>query len=181
MKLQMWMGMAMVALLAVSAEAAPRAKRYDQGYQQSAPARASSGGQRMAGGGHRMAGCGLGSMVVESSDKWSQVAAAFLNGTGMQTFGISFGTSNCTENGLAAAGRERDAFVEANLPDLRRDVAAGEGEYLTSLASLYGCQGEAAQGFSALMHRNQASVLSASPEQASAAIDAVAKNAACGA
>ena len=118
-----------------------------------------------------MAGCGLGSMVVEDNNKWAQVGAAFLNGTGMQTFGISFGTSNCTEDGVATASREKDAFVEANLADLRRDLAVGQGEYLSSLAGLYGCQGERAAAFGQGLHREQARILSS--EDDSQAIDAV--------
>lgn len=122
-------------LLASTADAAAPRRRAAQPTRayESAPMSTSSGTVGMA-------GCGLGSMVVEDRSKWSQVASAFLNGTGMQTFGISFGTSNCTEDGVAQVDREKDAFVEANLSDIRRDVAAGEGEYLSSLASLYGCE-----------------------------------------
>jgi hypothetical protein len=106
---------------------APRAQTYE------AP-RAS-----MNAGGHRMAGCGLGSMVVEDSSKWAQVGAAILNGTGVQTFGITFGTSNCTESGVAHLSKEKNLYVEANLPELKRDVAVGKGEYLAGLSALYGC------------------------------------------
>lgn len=160
---------AMAVLVSSAAEAAPRRK--------AAPARNtydSYEAPRAFGGGsgQRMAGCGLGSMVVENNDKWSQVAAAFLNGTGFQTFGISFGTSNCTEDGVASASREKDAFVEANIADLRRDVAIGEGEYLSSLASFYGCQGEKADAFGAALHKNQ-DRLEVSGAEASRVIDAV--------
>ena len=131
--------LALGLIVAVSADAAERRRAAPRSSGYSAPA--SSGG----GGGQRMAGCGLGSTVIESNDTWSQVAAAFLNGTGFQTFAISFGTSNCTEDGVASASREKDAFVEANLAELRHDVAAGQGEYLTTAAGLFGCQ---AQDFS---------------------------------
>lgn len=149
-----------VAEAAPRRKAAPRSNTYD------------SYGSPAAGGGQRMAGCGLGSMVVESNDKWSQVAAAFLNGTGFQTFGISFGTSNCTEDGVATASLEKNAFVEANIADLRRDVAVGEGEYLSSLASFYGCQGENADAFGAALQRHQ-SRLDVPAAEATQAIDAV--------
>lgn len=159
---------AMAVLVSSAAEAAPRRK--------AAPARTNTYDSYQAphamSGGQRMAGCGLGSMVVENNDKWSQVAAAFLNGTGFQTFGISFGTSNCTEDGVASASREKDAFVEANIADLRRDVAIGEGEYLSSLASFYGCEGEKADAFGAALHRNQ-DRLEVSGSEASSVIDAV--------
>lgn len=40
------------------------------------------------------AGCGLGSMIIQENTKVMQVLAATTNGTGVQTFGISTGTSN---------------------------------------------------------------------------------------
>lgn len=129
---------------------------------------------RSSGGGvHRMAGCGLGSMVIEDGTKWAQVGAAFLNGTGFQTFGITFGTSNCTEDGVSSASREKDAFVEANLADIRRDVAVGNGAYLSSLASLYGCEGASAANFEKALFNNREKVLNSSSESASQVIDQV--------
>src|SRR5690606_41272751 len=59
---------------------------------------------------HRMAGCGLGSMLIEDNSKWPQVGASLLNGTGFQSIAISFGTSNCTEDGAVQASREKEAF-----------------------------------------------------------------------
>ena len=88
---------------------------------------------------HHMAGCGLGSLMFKEEDKWTQVGASILNGTGMQSFAISFGTSNCTYDGIMDARRESEAFIEANYADLSRDIAVGEGEYVAALATLYGC------------------------------------------
>lgn len=127
-------------------------------------------------GGHKMAGCGLGSMVIEDPSKWAQVGAAFLNGTGMQTIGITFGTSNCTEDGVATAAREKDAFIEANYADLRREVVVGNGAYLSSLASLYGCKGEAALSFGHALQKNQEQVLKASSTEASSVIESVVRS-----
>jgi hypothetical protein len=124
-----------------------------------------------ASGGHNQAGCGLGSMVIEDNSKWAQVGASFLNGTGFQTFAITFGTSNCTEDGVASASREKDAFVESNLADIRRDLSVGSGDYLSSLASLYGCKGEQAAVFGSALRKHQDALLNAAPAAASRAID----------
>ncbi|MGZ3710596.1 MAG: DUF3015 family protein [Bdellovibrionota bacterium] len=159
--------LAVVAVLSVSAaQAAGKQKIAIKTYE--------STGHK-ASGVHNMAGCGLGSMVVDDPTKWSQVAASFLNGTGTQTFGISFGTSNCTEDGVSSAAREKDAFVEANYAELRRDLATGSGSYLSSLASLYGCKGEAVQGFSKALQNNQQLIDNATPASASSVIDSVVK------
>lgn len=152
------------ALLAAgSAEAAPRR-------QQRAAAQPSYSAPS---GGQNQAGCGLGSMAIQDNSKWAQVGASFLNGTGMQTFAITFGTSNCTEDGVASAGREKDAFVEANFADIRRDLSVGGGDYLSSLASLYGCkQAPETEAFHRALRKHQHDVLSSTPETAAKAIDA---------
>src|SRR5213078_3619481 len=54
------------------------------------------------------------------------------------TFGISSGTSGCTEDGAVKLARAAEVFVEVNLPELRRDIAAGHGEYVDAFASLIG-------------------------------------------
>ena len=58
------------------------------------------------------AGCGLGSMIITKNTKVMQVLAATTNGTsGSQTFGITFGTSNCSANGLVQNDKQIQYFV----------------------------------------------------------------------
>ncbi|MCX7944392.1 MAG: DUF3015 domain-containing protein [Deltaproteobacteria bacterium] len=86
-----------------------------------------------------MAGCGLGSMIIKE-DGFVQVFAATTNGTSYsQTFGITSGTSNCTKDGAVQSEREKEAFIETSMAELTTDISRGEGEYITTLASLYGC------------------------------------------
>lgn len=87
------------------------------------------------------AGCGLGNMVF---GKENQVLAATTNGTfGSQTFGISFGTSNC----VAPGGRAQlESFIEVNHVALANDVARGEGETIEGLAAILGCSNPAQLG-----------------------------------
>ncbi len=88
-----------------------------------------------------MAGCGLGSIVFGNDPGFMQVLAATTNGTfASQTFGITTGTSNCTDGGAVARGHEQKAFVEANFAQLSRDTARGEGEYLAAFSTLLGCK-----------------------------------------
>ncbi len=166
MKMRILVGLAAI-LMTVTAQAAPRKKgtaRMEPTYERSSAAEHGS---------QNMAGCGLGSMVVRENNKWAQVGAAFLNGTGFQTFGITFGTSNCTEDGVASAAREKEAFVESNLADIRRDVSVGSGEYLSSLASFYGCKGENTAAFGRALQKHQDQVVGASAEDATRVIDTV--------
>jgi len=94
------------------------------------------------------AGCGLGSMVFGDQKGLIQLLALTTNDFyGIQSFSITSGISNCTEDGVAMAGRERELFAEANFQDLRQEAAQGQGENIVALAGLYGCSGaEAAFG-----------------------------------
>lgn len=91
--------------------------------------------------GYGMAGCGLGSLVFQNDNAMvKQLLAATTNGTGGQTFAITSGTSNCTSGGVLKSEKEQTAFVEVNFRDLKRDMAAGGGEFLSSFGTLLGCE-----------------------------------------
>lgn len=90
------------------------------------------------------AGCGLGSLVIKQNTKVMQVLAATTNGTfGSQTFGITFGTSNCSAQGMVQNDKQIQYFVEVNQAELTREMAQGHGEKMVTLAALNGCNTEA--------------------------------------
>ena len=95
----------------------------------------------LATGNHPMAGCGLGYLLLSNKDnaKVTQVVGATTNGTfGSQTFGISSGTSGCTEDGAVKFARATEVYAEVNLESLRHDMAAGQGEYVNTFAAMLG-------------------------------------------
>jgi len=83
------------------------------------------------------AGCGLGSLVFADQQGGVQIIAATLNGTGIQTFGITSGTSNCGP-GLVAQGTK--AFVEGNRVALAKDAARGQGDAIGAVAVINKCE-----------------------------------------
>ena len=88
-------------------------------------------------------GCGLGKLAwsdyKRSKNIAPQVMMATTNGTfGSQTFGISFGTSGCTNDGQVMAARKSDVFVASTFESLSADMARGQGEHLASLATMMG-------------------------------------------
>jgi hypothetical protein len=87
---------------------------------------------------NRNSGCGLGSMIIENqSTVLMQVLAATTNGTsGNQTFGISSGTSNCDQPSNWVQNERLNRFVAENMDSLAGDIAQGQGEYLSTLATL---------------------------------------------
>ena len=86
------------------------------------------------------AGCGLGSIVMQKNTKLSQTLAMTTNATLFtQLLGITFGTSGCSASGFARTKQDAVMYAEANLNLIKVDLARGEGEGLTALASLMGC------------------------------------------
>jgi hypothetical protein len=92
-------------------------------------------------GNHPMAGCGLGYLLLghDNQTKPGQVLAATTNDTyGIQTFGISSGTSGCTQDGAVKLVRQTEVYAEVNFDSLRREMAEGRGEFVDTFAMLLG-------------------------------------------
>ncbi len=105
--------------------------------------------------GYGDAGCGLGSMIFGDAPGFVQVLAATTNGTSYsQAFGITTGTSNCDASGIVLAEKEQEMFVEKTFPSLTREMAAGGGEHLQTLAALLGCPSDKATQFAAFTQQN---------------------------
>ncbi len=107
-------------------------------------------------------GCGLGKLAWQDykgqKEIAPQVMMATTNGTfGSTTFGISSGTSGCTNDGVIMGEMKTQAFTEATFASLSQDMARGGGEHLTSLATLLGVP---ADHHGAFFERAQARYLS---------------------
>ena len=88
-------------------------------------------------------GCGLGKLAwadyKSPKNIAPQVMMATTNGTfGSQTFGISFGTSGCTNDGKVMATNQTNLFVASTFEAISDDMARGGGEHLAALATLMG-------------------------------------------
>ena len=88
-------------------------------------------------------GCGLGKLAwgdyAHQKNIAPQVLMATTNGTfWSQTFGISSGTSGCTNDGQVMAARKFEMFVASTFESLSQDMARGQGEHLASLATMMG-------------------------------------------
>lgn len=87
-----------------------------------------------------MAGCGLGSLVFKDQPGMVQVFAATLNNfVSPQTSAISSGTSGCYEKSSSEAANQ---YMDTNKVALQKDISQGEGETLTGLLGLLGCNGQ---------------------------------------
>jgi DUF3015 family protein len=91
------------------------------------------------------AGCGLGSMAFGNQPGGVQILASTTNGviSWNQTFGITFGTSNCGPS-LFAQGTLN--FVEANRQVVAKDISRGQGETIAALTVINACKDSHAVG-----------------------------------
>ena len=111
--------------------------------------------------GYGAAGCGWGGKVIKkNNDIFAQLGATMLNNfSSNQSFAITSGTSGCGKSGLVTAQSEQSLFVAHNYDNLVKQMAAGEGEDLTTLAGLLGCTADKTGQFASFTQQNYNSIL----------------------
>ncbi len=93
----------------------------------------------MAAGENNIGTCGWGSKLFDGQRGVApQVLGGTTNAIGSQTFGISSGTSGCTQDGVVKSNWKTAMFIDGNKEKLARDMSIGNGESLDSLAKLMG-------------------------------------------
>lgn len=108
--------------------------------------------------------CGWGSKLFDGqSGLGPQVLAVTTNGTlGNQTFGISSGTSGCTQDGMVKSAWKTSMFIDGNKQRLARDMSVGNGETLDSLAHLIGIRDAHRASFNRVTQANLAHIFPSS-------------------
>jgi opacity protein-like surface antigen len=104
--------------------------------------------------------CGWGSkLMAGQAGVVPQVAAVTTNGTfGNQTFGITTGTSGCTQDGTVSSNWRTSLFIDGNKENLARDMSIGNGESLDSLAHLIGVESQDRAAFNRVAKENMARI-----------------------
>ncbi len=123
-------------------------------------------GLAMAGNPDTGPGCGLGKLAwgdyKGQKEIAPQVFMATTNGTfGSQTFGISSGTSGCTNDGKIMGDSKTVMFAEMNFDNLSQEMAQGHGEHLASMASLMGIPADKQDEFFAMTQERYTSLVKA--------------------
>jgi hypothetical protein len=110
-------------------------------------------------------GCGLGKLAWADYKGQKEIAPQVLqattNGTGMNTFGISSGTSGCTNDGKIMSEYKTTVFASLNFDALSAEMAQGQGEHLASLATLMGVPAERHPAFFAMTQERYTSLVQA--------------------
>lgn len=93
-------------------------------------------------------GCGLGSMIWHKNSIVSALFRATTNHSfSSQLFGITTGTSGCSQHSIVKREMYPVYYAEANLPELRHEMAYGQGEYLVTFSEVLGCDAKAQAAF----------------------------------
>ncbi len=111
-------------------------------------------------------GCGLGKLVWQNYPNQKTIGVQTMEATtnglmGNQTFGISSGTSGCTNDGKFWAQEKVNVFAALNFENLAQDMAQGQGEHLASLATLMGIPASQQPAFFAMTQEKYASLMTA--------------------
>ena len=123
-------------------------------------------------------GCGLGKLAwteyKHPKNIAPQVMMATTNATfGSQTFGVSFGTSGCTNDGKVMVEHQTEMFVAVALESLSADIARGGGEHLTALATLMGVPVDQHPAFFAMTQQRYQLLVGAGEVSAVAVVNAL--------
>jgi len=132
----------------------------------------------LAGQARSNTGCGLGSLMWENKSDGSVISQslqATTNGIfGNQTFGITSGTLGCDQPANIIKNDRMLAFTADNMDLLARDIAAGNGETLDTLAELMEVPAAARPVFAATLQANFDRIFVTGEETAGVVLDRIA-------
>lgn len=120
------------------------------------------------------AGCGLGHLVLDGkSGLGPNVLAFFLNATGVNTFGMTSGTSGCDVTKAVRNETNRTEYAAINFDTLSADAARGAGEHLAGLADVMAIAAADRPAFFSLVQSRYDNLFgaSATPETMLSALD----------
>ncbi len=89
--------------------------------------------------GDSSSGCGLGWQVFKKNSLISSALRSTTNAIFLNTVAMTFGTSGCAQHSIVKNDKKSLHFMDANKHQLMTEMAYGQGEYVSGLASLMGC------------------------------------------
>lgn len=86
-------------------------------------------------------GCGVGTMVWDGQTGLvAHTSAGTTNGTFLNSFAISSGTTGCDASQQVQRSDDKKVFVASNMDSLSQEIAQGQGNHLATLASIIGIE-----------------------------------------
>ena len=125
-------------------------------------------------------GCGVGKLAWSDYKQQKNIAPQVLMGTTNmffppfnQAFGISFGTSGCTNDKKFWAEEKATVFAQLSFDNLSQEMAQGQGEHLASLATLMGVPAEHQAEFFAMTQERYLALIRAGDGSPAAMVEAL--------
>lgn len=87
----------------------------------------------------RLDGCGLGWQVTDKKTYTATLTRGTTNSVVPPTFGMTTGTMGCDKLDIGQNNVEASNYVATNFDSLKSELATGQGEYVTALATAMGC------------------------------------------
>jgi hypothetical protein len=135
-------------------------------------------GAAFAGQARNNTGCGLGSMLFQNNADNSVVLQTFqatTNGIyGNQTFGITTGTSECSQPKNFVTNERVNEFMVANMDNLAKDIAQGRGPTLDAFAELMGVPADQRAEFAGKLQASFGKIYSSHDVQMAGVMDSIA-------
>jgi len=91
-------------------------------------------------------GCGMGYEIAPKQSLVSSSTRSLVNGTFSNSIAMTLGTSGCAKHSIVKNDAKGIHFAEANMNQLAVEMARGNGEFVASFASVYGCNNSEAFG-----------------------------------
>ncbi len=131
----------------------------------------------LANAGQMNTGCGLGAIALgEQEGLVQQIVITFFNGLSYnQTFGITSGTSECTQHTTFVENERLNEYVAKNMDQLAQDIASGNGEALDTVAEIMEVPVENRSEFYAALQENFSNIYTSDDVQAADVIDNIVK------
>lgn len=93
----------------------------------------------------RLDGCGLGWQVNSGKTYSATTTRGTTNSFIPPTFGMTTGTMGCDKLEIGANDKAAADYVATNFESLKNELSKGQGEYVSALANVMGCQNSSAQ------------------------------------
>lgn len=90
--------------------------------------------------GDSSSGCGLGWAVFKDTSLVSSALRATTNAFFLNTIAMTSGTSGCAKHSIVKNDKKSLHFMDANKHQLMTEMALGNGEYVSALSQLMGCE-----------------------------------------
>ncbi len=102
--------------------------------------------------------CGLGWQVTERKSLLGTSTRGTTNSYLSPTWSMTTGTSGCEKHELAKNDVESVKYLASNFHSIKADMAEGQGEYLSGLARLMGCDDPSVSHLQTLAQKNYQSI-----------------------